>query len=88
MHYEDVKHDKISELEKMLTFLHYDFDHDAISITLRRDFQTFQRSHGDQFEHYTVKQKNKVNKIILKAAHFLRAYDKHNIFALERYLRS
>lgn len=88
MHYEDVKHDKISELEKMLTFLNYNFNHDAIAITLRRDFQTFQRSHRDQFEHYTVKQKRKVNNIILKSARFLKAYDKHNIFALERYLRS
>lgn len=83
--YEDVRKNKVEQVERMLRFLNY--THSEITDKIQEDFTMFRREHGrDQFEHYTTKQRRLVNDIIMKTARELRVYDVNNSFRLEEYV--
>lgn len=86
--YEDIKQNKVLEIEKMLKFLRFEVSHYVVMDKLHDDFEVFHRSHSDMFEHYTEVQQKKVNNIILKADRFLKSYDRKNLFLLREYLRT
>lgn len=85
--YEDIKQDKVGQVEKMLEFLNFEYAHNDISDKIQEDFTLFRRGHyQDQFEHYTDKQKRLINYNILKAVKELNGYDVNNSFRLEEYV--
>ena len=61
--YEDLQNDRVREVERILDFLHFSYNHDDVVSALEEDYSVFQRSHEhDDFQHYSAKQK-----LILKA---------------------
>ena len=87
VHYEKIKENKISQVERMLDFLKFEFNHDFVTQKLYEDYTMFRRNHSMQFEHYTTAQIRRINNYIRKAARYLKQYDVNNVFMLESYLR-
>lgn len=65
--YEDLKRDVLSEVKRMLEFLHIDYDETELRAQLQRGSNfDFQRRHGRVFEHFTYQQKVFVNSLIVE----------------------
>ena len=65
--YEDLKRDVLSEVRRMLDFLHVEYNESELRGRLQeRAFSIFHRSHRRVFEHFTHEQKTFVNSIILE----------------------
>lgn len=79
---------KVEQVHRILNFLNYTLSFEKIEQKINQDFQLFfRRQHKSRnIEHYTASQKRKINSVILKAAKFLKDYDRDNIFRLETYL--
>ena len=85
--FEDIKRDRVGQVEKMLNFLNFEYTHTDIPDKIQEDFTMFRRDHDiDQFEHYTVRQRRLVNTYILRTARELKRYDTNNSFRLEEYV--
>ena len=88
VHYEKVKENKILQVERMLDFLNFKFNHDVVAQKLHEDYSMFHRNHSMQFKHYTTAQIRLVNNYIQKATRYLKQYDVNHVFMLESYLRT
>ena len=84
--YEDIKEDRIGQVERMLKFLEYPFDKTELEVKLHREFEAFKRPHKEEFEHYTPEQKKYVNTILLDTIKILTQHNMEQFFKLEDYL--
>ncbi|XP_064407357.1 WSCD family member CG9164-like [Halichondria panicea] len=85
--YEDLKVDLVSNVEKMLDFLSFPYDHQELENHLTKDFTKFKRKHnGVTVDHFTAEQKNFVRSIIKQTLSYLREYNHGDTLNIEEYL--
>ena len=85
--YEDLQRDTVGEVEKILDFLHFPYNHDELAERLRDDFTTFRRPHSnDGFQHFSPKQKELLRKTITELNATAAAVAKANLFHFDEYL--
>lgn len=88
--YEDLKEDKVREIEKILDFLKYPYNHDELVKKLTEDFTELQRPHGNNidFQHYTPEQKQIIAHTLETVMSKAKASGKADLFHFHDYLQS
>ena len=85
--YEDLQRDTVGEVEKILDFLHFPYNHEELVERLRDDFTTFRRPHSnDGFQHFSPEQKELLRKTITELNATATAVAKANLFHFDEYL--
>lgn len=84
--YEDIKQDRVAQVERMLKFLEFPFDKRDLERRLHHGFETFKRPHKEEFEHYTIEQKKYINAILLDTIKILTQHNMEQFFKLDDYL--
>jgi len=87
--YEDLQNDRVREVERILDFLHFSYNHDDIVSALEEDYSVFQRSHErDHFQHYSAEQKEILRTTLLDMIELASMREKANLIRLNGYLES
>ena len=87
--YEDLKTDKVREVEKILDFLQFPYDHDELTERLSEDYTEFQRPHNHtDFQHFNPEQKEKIRATLESAITLAKACGKTDLFHFHDYLES
>ena len=89
--YEDLKHDSVKEVQRMLDFLDITIERDDLVHRLRQNsFSKYHRNHtrSSQFNPYTPSQIRYWNSVISDTEKSLQANGITNFIPLRRYLRN
>ena len=87
--YEDLRNDKVREVERILDFLHFSYNHDDVVSALEEDYSVFQRSHErDHFRHYSAEQKEMLRSALVDLIKLSSVREKANLLHLNEYLES
>ena len=87
--YENLKRDTVKEVEKILDFLHFPYNHEEVVEKLKEDYTTFQRPHmNDNFQHYSAEQKDLLRKTIIELKMAAETVGKERLFLFDEYLES
>ena len=87
LRYEDLKHDTVGEVEKTLDFLNVSYDSETLRSKLSVDYSEFQRPHDrDEFEHYSVKQKEFLRSVLLDVKQAAERASKAHLLQLDKYI--
>ena len=87
--YEDLQNDRVREVERILDFLHFSYNHDDVVSALEEDYSVFQRSHEhDDFQHYSPEQKGILRTILVDMIKLASIREKTNLLHLNEYLES
>ena len=87
--YEDLKVDTVGEVEKILDFLQFPYDHDELLEKLTQDFTDFQRPHmHDDFKHFNPEQKERLRTTLESMVSLAKTYGNAQQFHFYDYLQS
>ena len=87
--YEDLQNDRVREVERILDFLHFSYNHVDVVSALEEDYSVFQRSHGhDHFQHYSAEQKEMLRTTLLDVIELASMREKAYLLHLNEYLQS
>ncbi|CAI8034188.1 WSCD family member AGAP003962, partial [Geodia barretti] len=87
LHYEDLKQDTVGEIAKTLHFLNVSYDSDILRSKLSVDYSEFQRPHdSEDFEHYSLEQKEFLRSVLLEAKEAAERASKANLLQLDKYI--
>lgn len=75
VHYEDIRDDKLREVERMLQFLKFQYNRTELAAKLREDFDELKRHHTEDFDHYTATQRNYVQSIMEEVKEWLQSVE-------------
>ncbi|XP_064388155.1 WSCD family member AAEL009094-like isoform X2 [Halichondria panicea] len=87
--YEDLKVDIVSNVEKMLDFISFPYDHQELENHLTKDFTKFKRKHRNgvpTVDHFTTAQQDFVRSVIKQTLSYLRDNNHGNTLNIEEYL--
>lgn len=74
--YEDLKNNTVAELRKMLDFLQVPYSLSRLQYVVGRGYSMYKRKHDEEFDHYTVDQRDTVRSAIERVA---RTLEEHNL---------
>lgn len=87
--YEDLKNNTVKEVEKILDFLKYPYNHNELVEKLSQDFNEFRRSHTqDDFPHFNSEQKQKLRSTLESITSIAKSSGKIDLFHFYEYLQS
>lgn len=87
VNYEELQNNTVGEVEKILDFLHFPYNHSDLVERLRVDFTTFRRLHmNDGFQHFLPEQKQQLRETITNLLSMAKAVRKADLFIFQRYL--
>jgi len=85
--YEDVKTKPISEVKRILDFLHFPYEEEELlHMRLSEGHGSFQRKHTEDFDHYTSTQQKFVKSVIRQTVNLAKLRDWDRVLRLEEYL--
>ena len=87
--YEDLQNDRVREVERILDFLHFSYNHDDVVSALEEDYSVFQRSHEhDHIRHYSTEQKEMLRSTLVDLIKLASIREKAYLLHLNEYLES
>ena len=69
--YEDIKSDALSQVKKINNFLNIPVSDQLLQTRITTGYETFHRSHPQEFEHYTPQQTKQVLKVVREVVNML-----------------
>lgn len=72
VHYEDLKENKTKIVKKILDFLNVDYSEKELQLKLRERDDRFHRKHIQDFDHFTIEQRDFVNHVLGNTQYMLR----------------
>ena len=87
LRYEDLKNNTVEEVKRVLDFLNVYYNSDTLADVLKEDYSEFHRPHsGDNFEHYSVEQKEWLKHLLLETMEAAEKAGKSKLLRLDEYL--
>ena len=87
LRYEDLKKNTVEEVKGVLDFLKVYYNSDTLAEVLKEDYTEFRRPHsGDNFEHYSVEQKQWLRRSLLETMEAADKAGKSKLLRLDEYL--
>ena len=84
--YEDIKAKQISEVKRILDFLHFPYEEEELHSRLSGGHGSFQRKHTNNFDPYTSTQRKFVKSIVHQTTNLAKLRDWDSVLRLEEYL--
>ena len=64
--FEDLKSNLLEEISKIMDFFNISYNKSVLRMKLKEDYTTFYRQHRDDFEHFTLAQKEFLSSLVNK----------------------
>ena len=84
--YEDIKANQVSEVKRILDFLHFPYEEEELHSRLSEGHGSFQRKHTNTFDPYTSTQRKFVKSIVHQTTNLAKLRDWDSVLRLEEYL--